>query len=228
MTDTPRSPRTKAIGWYAVQRVQIVDWLKPRRAKPRAHNDSTSDSDVAENIQSSPPKTSMAEEYTHTVNNEEKKSGEPESDTSGVHNDSKHEEKLRAVVKESHTILVKAHSVFPFQLFPDTINVDRHKLTIIRRQFFGIEQKVSVPLENVKNIEADLGPFFGSIIITSDLFINNTQHLNFLWRDEAKKIQKLVQGAVVAQTENIDLNKIETIKLRSMLIDLGSGHSQSM
>jgi hypothetical protein len=85
-----------------------------------------------------------------------------------------------------------------------------------------------VPLENVKNIEADLGPFFGSITVTSDLFINNTQTVHFLWRDDARKIQKLVQGAVVAQGEGIDLNKIEVIQLQKMLIDLGSGHSKSM
>jgi hypothetical protein len=49
-----------------------------------------------------------------------------------------------------------------------------------------------------------------------------------LWRDDAKKIQKLVQGAVVAQAEGIDLNKIATRELRSLLIDLGSGHTKSM
>jgi hypothetical protein len=118
-------------------------------------------------------------------------------------------QKLRAVVRESHTILAKAHAVFPFQLFPDRLNIDRHKLTIIHRQFFGIEQTASVPIENIKNIEADFGPFFGSITVTSDLFINNTQTVNYLWRSDAKRIQKLVQGAVVAQREGIDLSKID-------------------
>lgn len=140
----------------------------------------------------------------------------------------KHEQKLRDVVRESHTILAKASAVFPLQLFPDRVNIDRHKLTIIHREFFGIEKTVSVPIENIKNVEADFGPFFGSVKITSDLFINNTQTVHYLRRSEAKMLQKLVQGAVVAQREAIDLNKIEVKQLRKLLIDLGSGHSNSM
>jgi hypothetical protein len=194
MPNSVKAQHTKAIGWYAVQRVHVKDWLKPHRN----HR----------------PESEKTKENSKLL-------AQPSSD-------SKDAMKLQAVVRESHTILAKARSVFPFQLFPDSVNIDRHKLTIVRRQFFGIEQKVSVPLENVKNIEADLGPFFGSITVTSDLFINNTQTVHFLWRDDARKIQKLVQGAVVAQGEGIDLNKIEVIQLQKMLIDLGSGHSKSM
>jgi hypothetical protein len=229
--------QTRAIGWYAVQRVRIADWFKPRQGKKQPGQDhleaivtpqqtNATSQDDADNI----PNTSESQ-ISIESKKEKKQTKEGESQDKVMQKPSttsKDAKKLKAVVRESHTILVKAHSVFPFQLFPDGINIDRHKLTIIRRQFFGIEQKVSVPLENVKNIEADLGPFFGSVIITSDLFINNIQKVEFLWRDDAKKVQKLVQGAVVAQAEGIDLNKIETKQLRTLLIDLGSGHTKSM
>jgi hypothetical protein len=207
---------TRAIGWYAVQRVRIADWFKPHHGKQEQEDE------PAKN-------TTMEHRTTHTKSEDE---AQDKSDSDKIMQKpsahSKDAKKLKAVVRESHTILAKARSVFPFQLFPDGINIDRHKLTIIYRQFFGIEQKVSVPLENIKNIEADLGPFFGTVTITSDLFINNTQTVHFLWRDDAKKIQKLVQGAVVAQAEGINLNKIETKELRNLLIDLGSGHTKSM
>jgi hypothetical protein len=193
MASTAKLTHTKALGWYAVQRVRVADWLHPRRD---------------DNEQQLDPETQKAIE-------------KPSKNGSDA-------QKLRAVVRESHTILAKAKAVFPFQLFPDKVNIDRHKLTIVHRQFFGIEQTVSVPLENIKNVEADFGPFFGSVTITSDLFINNTQTVHFMWRDDAKMIQKLVQGAVVAQRESIDLNKIEIKQLRKMLIDLGSGHSKLM
>jgi hypothetical protein len=219
MTTPVKTQQSRAIGWYAVQRVHITDWLKPHRNKQIDHSEVYSQSTAHKEDR---PDTSPGQDSTHQKRDS---GGEmpPLPQT-----DSKDAKKLKAVVRESHTILAKAQSVFPFQLFPDTINIDRHKLTIIRRQFFGIEQKVSVPLENVKNIEADLGPFFGSITITSDLFINNTQTVHFLTRNDARKIQKLVQGAVVAQAEGIDLNRIDVKQLRGMLIDLGSGHSRSM
>ncbi|HWT55519.1 MAG TPA: hypothetical protein VN031_00635 [Candidatus Microsaccharimonas sp.] len=157
-----------------------------------------------------------------------KSQSDPHKDKDDGSTNGKDARRLRSVVRESHTILIKARAVFPFQLFPDYLNIDRHKLTIIHRQFWGIEQTVSVPIENIKNVEADFGPFFGSITVTSDLFINNTQTVHFLWRHEAKNIQKLLQGAIVAQREGIDLSKIEIKQLRKMLVDLGSGHTKSM
>lgn len=135
------------------------------------------------------------------------------------------EKKLKAMANESHTILIQARSVFPFTPFPTTITIDRHKLTIVYKRFFAVEQTVSVPLETIKNIQADFGPFLGSLIITSDLFINNTQKIDYLHRRDVRKIQKLVQGAMVAIKEHIDINKVETHKLRPLLSDLGAGHS---
>lgn len=201
MATTAKLTHTKALGWYAVQRVRVAEWLHPKRSK-------TESSDSAKSEEKLDPETRKA-------------IAKPSKNSTDA-------QKLKAVVRESHTILAKAKAVFPFQLFPDRVNIDRHKLTIVHKQFFGVEQTASVPIENIKNVEADFGPFFGSITITSDLFVNNTQKVHFLWRDDAKKIQKLVQGAVVAQREGIDLNKIEIKQLTKMLVDLGSGHSKLM
>ncbi len=136
--------------------------------------------------------------------------------------------KLKAVAQKSHSILAKAKAVFPFNLFPDLLNIDRQKLTIVYRQFFGIENTVSVPIENIKNIQAHVGPFFGSLIITSDHFVNNTQSINYLTRHDALRIQKLVQGIMVAIREKIDISEIETKELRKLLIDLGEGHTDKL
>ncbi|MGH7240832.1 MAG: hypothetical protein ACREGB_00880 [Candidatus Saccharimonadales bacterium] len=197
MATTVKLPQTRALGEYALRRVQFNEWFGIRRKR------------------ADKPNRSQIDSY------------EDDSATQAS-TDGKDARKLRSVVRESHTILVKARAVFPFQLFPDYVNIDRHKLTIIHRQFWGIEQTVSVPIENIKNVEADFGPFFGTVTVTSDLFINNTQSVHFLWRHEAKTIQKLLQGAIVAQREGVDLNKIEIRQLRKLLIDLGSGHTQSM
>ena len=133
--------------------------------------------------------------------------------------------KLQQVTKESQDVLFKVNSVFPMALFPDTITVDRHKLTIIYRQFFWMEQTVSVPLADIKNIQADMGPFFGSLTVTSDHFINNTQTITYLWRKDAKCIQELVQGAMMAYKEQIDITKVSTKELFKLLTELGKGHS---
>lgn len=85
-----------------------------------------------------------------------------------------------------------------------------------------------MPIENIKNIQADTGPFFGSIVITSDHFINNTQTVNWLKRHEAEEIQCLVQGIMVAVKEQIDISKIETEELKSLLKNLGEGRTDKV
>ena len=111
-----------------------------------------------------------------------------------------------------------------FEIFPTILTIDRHKLTICRKQFFWVQEIVSVPIENIKNIQAHMGPFFGSLVITSDHFANNTQHVKWLWRKDVQKIQKLIQGAAVAMNE-LDIKEVEPKKLKKLLSRLGEGHS---
>ena len=132
--------------------------------------------------------------------------------------------KLKQAVKDTHRILAHASSVFPFKLFPESITVDRQKLTIVYKKFFRSHQTIGVPLETVKNIQADLGPLFGSLTITSDLFINNTQTVSYLPRKDARNIQRLVQGVAAATNEGIDITKVQTDQLKELLCKLGEGH----
>jgi hypothetical protein len=135
--------------------------------------------------------------------------------------------KLEEAVKESHGILAKATTVFPFTPFPDTITIDRHKLTIVRRHLWT-EQALSVPIENIKNVQADMGPIFGSITVISDQFVNSEQRLEYLHRGDVDKIQKLVQGIVMATKENIDISEVDTEELKTMLTKLGAAHAKGM
>ncbi len=135
------------------------------------------------------------------------------------------EQKLKIAIKESSQVLADASSVFPFMLFPDQIIIDRHKLTIIFRKFFSASDTVSVPLEDVRNIQATMGPLFGSLTITSDHFINNTQTITYLLRKDVENIQKLVQGAVLAIKEDVDINNIDTKALKDLLCKLGEGRA---
>jgi hypothetical protein len=133
--------------------------------------------------------------------------------------------KLEAVVKKAQNILVKSTAMFPFQLFPDTITIDRQKLTVVHRDFFTTKQTVSVQFSDIKNIQADIGPFFGSLTVTSEHFINNTQTIKNLPKQEVLKIQQLVQGFIIAHKENVDLSEIGDHKLVELLNQLGRGEA---
>lgn len=207
-----RPKETRFLGWNAIQRASLSDWFRERAARTPTN---------------SRPQDSR-KSGQDSKRNENSKSGQAgENKSKGNESKSKNDDeknKLEEVAEESHSVLAKARTVFPFTLFPDTITIDRHKLTIVHRAFFEIEQTAAVPIENIKNVEANHGPFFGSLTVTSDHFVNNTQTLNYLRRSDAETIQKLVQGAIVAFKESIDISGIPTKKLHELLIDLGEGH----
>ncbi|MGH7157432.1 MAG: hypothetical protein ACREGG_05000 [Candidatus Saccharimonadales bacterium] len=132
-------------------------------------------------------------------------------------------EKLIDITEKAHDVLFKADTVFPFTLFPDTITLDREKLTVANRFFFRTAQVVSVPVSSVLSVEATVGVFFGSISMTSKYFVQNTHAVSFLWHSQAIELQRLLQGFIVAHDKKIDVSEINTEDLCVLLKDLGQG-----
>ena len=215
MNNNLRPRETRAVGWYALRWAHITNWYSSHRRRQAKHSGNTDAKRQREEFVEEKVDSPSVRSYTkHAIE---------DLDRPAIENIE--QKRLEDAVQESNSVLVRANTIFPFTLFPTTVAIDRHKLTLIYRQFFKVEQTVSVPIENIKNIQANLGPFFGSIIITSDHFINNTQEVHFLTRKDAKKIQKLCQGAMVAVGEEIDVSKVKVGKLRELLEDLGGTHA---
>jgi hypothetical protein len=127
--------------------------------------------------------------------------------------------KLRDAVDQAQNILIQARAVFPFDLFPDTITVDRQKLTVVHRQFWGMKQTTSVPHADITNIQADIGPLFGSLTVTSEFFINNTQTIRYLPKHDVLAIQQLVQGFILASKGDIDTSNVDDKHCYSCLVN---------
>lgn len=133
--------------------------------------------------------------------------------------------KLAKIADKSHDILFKANTVFPFTLFPDTVTLDREKLSFANRFFFKVAKITSVPVRDILSAEADIGPFFGSVHTTSRFFITNPKSIRWLWRSDAEKLQRLLQGYIIAHEQEINCDDIEKGKLIAMLNDLGTGRT---
>ena len=123
---------------------------------------------------------------------------------------------LKKIVKQSHEVLASANTVFPVSLFPDTVVVDRTKVTITRRNFFWSSDVMSIRIEDVLNVSASVGPLFGSLTVASRVMstIDHFQ-INFFWRNDAIHLKHMIQGYVIAQHNNIDtahLNKEDLVK----------------
>jgi hypothetical protein len=132
-------------------------------------------------------------------------------------------EKLADITEKAHDVLFKADTVFPFTPFPSTVTLDREKLTVANRNFFRSANIVAVPVGAILSVEANVGPFFGSIHMTSKYFTQNVHAVNFLWHHDAIELQRLLQGFIVAHEKKIDVSEIETEDLCVLLKDLGQG-----
>lgn len=133
--------------------------------------------------------------------------------------------KLIDMTQKAQDILFQADSVFPFILFPDTVTLDREKLTIANRLFFRVAKITSVPIADILSVEADVGPFFGSVHLTSRYFFTNVRSIKFLSRHNAVKLQRLLQGYIIAYQRKVDCTNISTKDLITLLNDLGQGSS---
>ena len=138
----------------------------------------------------------------------------------------KRQKKLLSVAELGHDVLFKANTVFPFTLFPDTVILDREKLTFITRYFFRVAKITGIPVRDLLNVEADIGPIFGSVHTASRFFITAPYSIKFLWRKEAIKLRRLLQGYIIANEQDIDCAHIDKHKLIALLNDLGGGETR--
>lgn len=132
-------------------------------------------------------------------------------------------EKLQTIVEKSHQFLAGARTVVvPMNPFPDTVIVDRTKVTIKKRSFFWSSEVITVRIEDVLNVTASTGPLFGSLTISSRV-MNSTDHyeVNYLWRSDAIYLKEVIQGYVIAQHNHIETSHLTKEELVGTLLEIG-------
>ena len=129
---------------------------------------------------------------------------------------------LKKIAAESHEVLDSCRSVFPFMLFPDSIILDRTKVTLIKREILS-QDIVTVRIEDVLNVAAHTGIPFGSLNIAIRV-MNSTDHfqIKFLWAQDALRLKRLIQGYVIAQHNDIDVKHLKRGDLIRTLRELGT------
>lgn len=130
-------------------------------------------------------------------------------------------DKLTKTVVLTELPLIEVKSVFPFDLFPNSVTLDRKQVTITYRYFFQVMRVVSVQIQDILSAEVNAGPFFGSLDIVSRFFTDVHHKINWMWRGDAIKLRRLIQGAILAHHEEIDIINIPRDELLEKLYRLG-------
>lgn len=131
-------------------------------------------------------------------------------------------QELEQAIGASSDVLVRAQTVFPLTLFPDTLTIDRTKLTITHRNFFKAGEVLSISIEDILNVTASVGPFFGSIKLSTRFFdLNRPYTVDHFHRADALRIKRIAQGYIIARQKKIDTSALSTEELAKLLDDLG-------
>jgi hypothetical protein len=129
-------------------------------------------------------------------------------------------QELQDAIKGSNQILVKATTKLTF--FPDTLTLDRAKLSVTKRTFVQVSEVMSIRIEDILNVTASLGPMFGSVkIISRVMNADNVTSVGRFSRVDALRVKHITQGYVIALQRGIDCNALQTRELAAMLERLG-------
>lgn len=131
-------------------------------------------------------------------------------------------QELHEEAEKAKDVLVKAESVFPFMLFPDTIAVSRTKVAVTIRSFFKVAEVISLQVSDILNVEADTGPFFGSLKIYTRIYGTDPLRITFLSRKNTIAVKRVLEGHVIANMKQMDISNLERKELVGLLKSLGS------
>ena len=130
---------------------------------------------------------------------------------------------VAGLVRKSNRILITISShKFPFDFFPDTMNIEEGRITIITRSFFLSSQVHSVDIKDISNIFINTAPFFAQLVIVSKTFAKNEIRIRYLWKDEAIYARRIVEGLRAFEVKQIDTSVFTVADLREKLSQLST------
>ena len=138
----------------------------------------------------------------------------------GSSQQSNSEQALQRAIWDSNEILVSAATIFT--LHKHTLTLNRTKLVAEKRSGLGSAEVLSVRVEDLLNSNAIVGPFWGSIKITTKFTKPGEPYtIGFFLRKDALSLKRIIQGHIIALQRSIDLSAIPTVELRTLLYKLG-------
>lgn len=130
---------------------------------------------------------------------------------------------VEGLVRKSNRILatISTHA-FPFNFFPDTINVEEGRVTIITRNFFLSSEVHSVDIKDISNIFINTAPFFAQLVIVSKTFAQNEIKIERLKKEEAVFARRIIEGLRTFESKQIDTSSYTTKELIAKLQELST------
>lgn len=136
-------------------------------------------------------------------------------DEQTIHKATKKEEDKQTIsnlIKKSNRRIISISSLFPWTLFPNTIEVEESRVTFIFRQLWA-SQSHSVNIKDISNVFIQASPFFATLQIVSRTFVENDITIGHLETGKAHRVQMIIEGLRTFAEHNIDTSNYEVNEL---------------
>ena len=138
-------------------------------------------------------------------------------------------QRVETITARQEIEMLRAKTVFPFTLFPDTLVIDTTKVAIARKQLFATEFVATIPLKDLSDVNIQTVIFLGSLIIKY-MPQSNTPGMNEpvvirianLKREDAIRAKNILKGVLVAKAEDIDIAKLPPEEVVKVLEKFGT------
>lgn len=107
------------------------------------------------------------------------------------------------LIKKSNRCIISISSLFPWDLFPNTIEVEESRVTFIFRQFLT-SQSHSIDIKDISSVLIESSPFFATLQLVSRTYIENEITIGHLEVIKAKRVQMIIEGLRTFAEHNID------------------------
>jgi hypothetical protein len=129
---------------------------------------------------------------------------------------------VKGLVKRSNRILVSIRShALPFDFFPDVINVEDGRITIVIRQAFSSEIH-SVDIKDISNVFINTSFLFSQLVIVSNTFEDNQCEIRNLRKKESVYVRRIIEGLRVFVSKGIDTSSYTKTELVAKLEELST------
>ena len=123
------------------------------------------------------------------------------------------------MVQNSNDILMSISTIFPFKLFPTTINVEATRVTIITRQLLS-SQVHSVDIKDISSVFIDTSFIFASLTLISKTYAQKEFIIDNLRKKEAILIRRIIEGLRMFAKEDINTTNFSKKELLNKLREL--------
>lgn len=124
------------------------------------------------------------------------------------------DEALDKLIASSQNILMRIDTIWPFDLFPDTLLIDPIKLTYTHRSFFMVAYTESILLSDLIETDVEMSPIFATLRISFVSYPTRQILIKPLWKLQAQKAREIIAGLRLAHKRHFPVEKLPTDKIQ--------------